>query len=137
WHLRLYRTPAGLRVLAMHDVFDPTSAEVSECFGALGVDPIFARMCLRQQCFRARGSPEPWRVGISQHLRPRPGVWPVDPARLPERRAWIKNYEQAAKNYAACHFIAALGSGVVHPDVSDVQQMHDELCQANRALPIA
>ena len=25
WHLRLYRTPAGLRALAMHDVFAPVS----------------------------------------------------------------------------------------------------------------
>jgi hypothetical protein len=136
WHVRLYRTPAGLRVLAMHQTFNPSDTEVAECFRTLGTDPIYVRMCLRQQCFRARVSPKPWRIGISRHLRPT-GVWPIDPSRLPERRQWIENYEQAATNYASCRFIEGLGSGVIHPEVSDVQQIHDELCQANRALPIA
>jgi hypothetical protein len=136
WHLRLYRTPAGLRVLAMHNTFDPSEAAVAECFHALGTDPIYERMCLRQHCFRARVSPKPWRIGVSRHLKPA-SVWPVDPARLPERRRWIEDYEQAAHSYASCHFIEALGSGAVHPDVADVQQIHDELCQANRPLPVA
>jgi hypothetical protein len=136
WNLRLYRTPAGLRVMAVHDLFDPTSATVQECFEALGVDPIFARMCVRQQCFRARVSPKPWRISISRHLRPAT-VWPIDPARLPERQRWVEEYEQAAQKFAACKFIEALGSGVVHPAVADVQQIHDELCQVNRDIPIA
>jgi hypothetical protein len=137
WHVRLYRTPAGLRVLAMHQTLDPRDPLVAECFRILEVDPIFVRMCIRQQCFRARVSPKPWRIGISQHLRPRPGIWPIDPARLPERRRWIDEYERAAQNYASCRFIEALGSGVIDPMISDVQQIHDELCQANRTLPIA
>lgn len=136
WHLRLYRTPAGVRVLAMHDIFDPTSAAVQECFQSLGVDPIFARMCFRQQCFRARVSPKPWRIGIGRHMRPAT-VWPIDPVRLPERSEWISEYERAAAGYASCRFIESLGSGTVHPAVADVQQIHDELCQANSDLPIA
>jgi len=136
WHLRLYRTPAGLRVLALHDLFDPTSGAVQEFFQAVGVDPIFARMCARQQCFRARVSPKPWRIGISRHMRPAT-VWPIAPARLPERQQWIQEYEQAANNYASCTFIESVGSSTVHPAVADVQQIHDELCQATRDLSIA
>jgi hypothetical protein len=136
WNLRLYRTPAGLRVLAVHGLFDPTSPAVQEFFQALGVDPIFTRMCVRQQCFRARVSPKPWRIGISRHMRPAT-VWPIDPARLPERQKWIEEYERAAREYASCKFIEALGSSTVHPAVADVQQIHDELCQATRELPIA
>jgi len=136
WHVRLYRTPAGLRVLATHVTFDPGDTAVAECFQALGTDPIYVRMCLRQHCFRARVSPKPWRIGISQHMKP-VAVWPVDPARLPERRHWIETYEQAAQSYASCHFLETLGSGVVHPAVADVQRIHDELCQANGTLPIA
>jgi hypothetical protein len=59
WHLRLYRTPAGMRVLAMHRTFDPEEPAVADCFHALGVDPIYARMCLNQHCFRARAAPSP------------------------------------------------------------------------------
>jgi len=136
WSLRLYRTPAGLRILAMHRTFDPREAAVAECFQALGTDPVYARMCFRQNCFRARLSPKPWRIGIGQHMKP-VGVWPVDPEGLPERRRWIDAYERAAKNYAACRFIEAVGSTMVNPVAIEVQRMHDELCQAHRALEIA
>jgi hypothetical protein len=137
WHLRLYLTPAGLRVLALHQTFDPNEAAVTECFHKLGVDPIYARMCRRQNCFRARVSPKPWRLGIGQHMRPRPGIWPVDPERMPERRRWIAEYEQAAQRYASCRFLEAVGSGKVDPAAREVQLLHDQHSQANRALEIA
>ncbi|HET7867922.1 MAG TPA: hypothetical protein VFL86_26250, partial [Burkholderiaceae bacterium] len=70
WHLRVYRTPAGLRLLAMHRTFDPADAAVAECFRAVGADPVYVRMCLNQRCFRARVSPKPWRIGIGTHIRP-------------------------------------------------------------------
>jgi hypothetical protein len=137
WNFRVYRTPAGLRVLATHATFDPNAPAVAECFRALGTDPIYVRMCSRQHCFRARVSPKPWRIGIGHHLRPRPGVWPVDPAQLPERQRWIEGYERAAKDFASCRFLESLGSGTVDSAVADVQQIHDELCRAGSELPIA
>jgi hypothetical protein len=136
WSLRLYRTPAGLRVLAMHRTFDPREPAVAEFFRALGTDPIYVQMCLRQNCFRARVSPKPWRIGIGQHMKP-VGVWPVDPNRLPERRQWIEAYERVSKGYASCRFIEAVGSGVVNPVAAEVQRTHDEFSQANRGLEIA
>jgi len=137
WHLRLYRTPAGLRVLALHRLFDPAEPAVAECFAALGADPIFVRMCLNQHCFRARLTPKPWRIGIGDHMRPRPGVWPVRPERLRERQAWIERYEQACTGYAACRYLETLGSGSVHPDAAAVQLLHDEACHAQSSLPLA
>jgi hypothetical protein len=137
WHLRLYRTPAGMRVLAMHRTFDPEEPAVADCFHALGVDPIYARMCLNQHCFRARVSPKPWRIGIPGHMRPRPGVWPVNPERLPERNRWIEAYEQVARNHASCRFIETVGSEVVAPEAQAVQVLHDELCKAMGESPIA
>jgi len=137
WYVRLYRTPAGLRVLVLHQTFDPADPRVVECFRALETDPIYVLMCQRQQCFRARVSPKPWRIGIGTHVKPRPGVWPVNPERLSERQAWIDAYERAAEGYASCQFIAALGSGRVDPAAAEVQRLHDELSKANRSLPIA
>lgn len=137
WHLRVYRTPAGLRVLAMHRTFDPAEPAVAELFGALGTDRLYAQMCLRQHCFRARVSPKPWRIGIAAHLRPRPGVWPVKPERLPERQRWVEAYERAAQGHAACRFLEAVGSTDVHPAAASVQAVHDALSRAEDALPIA
>lgn len=137
WNFRLYRTPAGLRALATHSTFAPDEPAVARCFSELGVDPLYASMCRRQKCFRARLSAKPWRMGIAHHLRPRPGIWPVAPERLHARRDWVERYEAAARGYAACSFIESLGSGVVAPAVARVQWLHDELSGAASGRPIA
>lgn len=137
WNFRLYRTPAGMRVMATHRTFNPTDASVTECFDALRTDPIYATMCRNQQCFRARVSAKPWRIGISGHMRPRPGVWPVAPERIAQRSLWIAEYELAASVYAACEFIESVGSGTVHPDVRPVLELHDYSCSVGSGLPLA
>lgn len=137
WALRIYGTPAGIRILVTHRTFDPSETEVETLFGSIGVDPVYARMCRNQKCFRARLTAKPWRIGISAHMRPRPGVWPVHPDRLAIRKAWIENYQAAATKFAACKFIESLGPQVVHPDVQAVLEIHDRLSQANSKLPIA
>lgn len=86
--------------------------------------------------FAPRVSPKPWRIGISQHMRPL-GIRPVNPDRLPERQRWIDDYERAAASFASCRFVESLGSSTVHPSAADVQRIHDELCQANSELPTA
>lgn len=136
WNLQLYRTPAGLRVMALHRTFEPNDPLVTFAFDELGVDPIYADMCLAQHCFRARVSPKPWRIGIENHLRPRPGVWPVSAERMPERNAWIANYDAQSRGYASCKFVEALGSGVINPDAKFVQELHDDFSQARRELPL-
>ncbi len=130
WVLRLYRTPAGLRVLVMHDTFSPAEPAVRELFSALAVDPLYAKMCVNQDCFRARVSPKPWRIGIAAHLRPRPGVWPVKAGLLPLRQAWIRKYESAAAGYASCRFIEQIGQNRHHPKAEAVRILHDKLCRA-------
>ncbi|TCV85902.1 hypothetical protein [Sulfurirhabdus autotrophica] len=137
WNMRVYRTPAGMRVMATHQTFNPGDPAVTACFNALGTDPIYMAMCLNQQCFRARVSAKPWRIGVDQHIKPRPGTWPVTPERLPDRNAWIQTYETAAESFAACTLIETIGSGVTHPDAKLVQELHDKLCKATSQLPIA
>jgi len=137
WGLRVYRTPAGFRVLASHATFAANQPEVAECFSALGVDPIYARMCFNQHCFRARLTAKPWRMGRASKQRQPYGVWPVKPELLPERAAWAAKYERAAANFAACHFIETLGNGIVHPDARGVIELHDAQCRAVSQLPLA
>lgn len=138
WGLRLYRTPNGWRTLVTHRPFAPDETEVGAFFEAIGADPLYVRMCRNQQCFRARVSAKPWRVGIAAHLKPRPGVWPVRPEHMPARNAWIEHYEREAQRYAACAFVAALGAQTTHPKVQAVVLLHDQLCQATTAsLPVA
>jgi hypothetical protein len=137
WRFRLYKTPAGLRALAMHRTFQPDEPAVAECFEKLGADPIYARMCFNQGCFRARVSAKPWRIGMHDHIRPRTGAWPVAPEHQAIRSAWIESYEQAARNHSSCRFLESIGSRVEHPSARTVQALHDELCRANTPLPSA
>lgn len=137
WHLRLYRTPAGFRLLALHRTFDARDPAVTRYFTELGADPVYAAMCHHQQCFRARVSPKPWRIGLGEHMRPRPGVWPVNPARLPDRQAWVRRYEAAAAPFASCRYVETLGRGAVHPAAEAVRELHDRLSRALDDLKIA
>ncbi len=137
WHLRLYRTPAGYRVLVMDKTFDPNGKEALDFFRALKSDPIYVRMCQNQRCFRARVSPKPWRIGIDTRMKPRPGVWPINPARMPDRVKWVERYERIAANYASCRFEEKLGSGRVDPSAENVRSIHDNYCQADTKLVIA
>ncbi len=137
WNFRLYGTPAGMRALATHRTFNPDDPEIAKCFAALGADPVYVAMCMNQKCFRARLSAKPWRIGIQQHLRPRPGVWPIAVDKLPMRSKWLADYDEKAKFYSACKFFESVGSGTVHQDTQSVIDLHDEMSGANRNLPIA
>lgn len=137
WRLHVYRTPVGLRVIATHRRFSPGEPEVLAFFEALRVDPLYAAMCTRQRCFRARLTAKPWRIGIEAHLKPRPGVWPVKAERRPERERWVDAYETAAAGYAACRYLQPLGDGQPAPDAERVRLLHDELSGATSGRPLA
>jgi hypothetical protein len=137
WNLQVYRTPAGLRVMAVHTTFSPSSAEVHACFNALKADSTYALMCRNQQCFRARLTAKPWRVGVTRKLRPRPGVWPIALARMPLRQEWVAAYEDVAKRFAACRWVAQFGSSTTDPKALAVQALHDNLSGARSSLPLA
>jgi len=138
WRLRLYRTPAGLRLIATHARFAPSSDAVQDFFEAVGVDPIYARMCLNQNCFRARLTAKPWRIGIPDHLRPRPGVWPIRPEAMGLREAWLSRYERAAEGFAACRHEETLGTGPDDASLADWVTLHDAESRAlDGARPLA
>jgi len=137
WRFRLYRTPAGMRVAATHATLDPRSREVAECFQALGADAVYVRMCQKQNCFRARLTAKPFRIGIGDHIRPRYPVWPVPPETLPGRLAWIGNYEQRAAGYAACRFLGEAGTALISGTAMELIELHDTLSSARRHLPLA
>lgn len=137
WHLRVYRTPAGFRLLAMHRTFDPRDPEVQACFDALGVDTTYARMCHNQHCFRARISPKPWRIGLQRLHAPYAAAWRAEHVDLRERREWIRRYDAAASRFASCRFVETLGQGGEAPEAIAVRELHDLFCRADQALPLA
>ncbi len=130
WRVRLYETPAGLRLIATHARFDPAAPAAQDFFQAIGADPLYARMCQNQRCFRARLTAKPWRIGIAGRLKPSPGVWPINPERLPAREAWVRQYEQQAEAYAACRYVETLGDGADDAGLLTLVELHDTEARA-------
>ncbi|MDN5566188.1 MAG: DUF3397 domain-containing protein [Psychrobacter sp.] len=65
---RLYETPAGFRLIAVHDLVVPSEKVVAEWFDYFHADSNYVRLCQAQQCFRARLTPKPWRMNeVNDH----------------------------------------------------------------------
>jgi len=139
WGLRIYRTPAGMRIMVMHDVFLPNDPAIHNFFASVNCDPIYSLMCRRQECFRARVSPKPWRIGLEgEDIRIRPkGVWPIKVACMTERKEWIARYEKLAEGFASCRFYKSIGSDVVHNKCEKLRIVHDQYSKADSDLPLA
>lgn len=130
-NIRVYKTPKGLRLLVMNDTYDPKSDHAVGLLDAFDSDIFYIHMCKNQNCFRARLSPKPWRIGVDR-IRPRPGIWPVKEERLEERKRWVEHYEKESTNYSACHFLMKLGSDTVSPKAEAVRELHDKLSGAEK-----
>lgn len=103
-------------------------------FKAIYADPYYDLMCQNQNCFRARISPKPWRIGVE---RLRQGIWPISNERMAHRENWVREYEQQAKDYASCRFVEQFGSQMVHPKAKRVQSIHDQYCKSDSLLDLA
>lgn len=122
WGLRVYRTYAGFRVVALHARLSPKSTETRELFEALGADPMYRTLCDAQESFRARLTPKPWRIG----LRRLPVTFPWRDADAEQRAAsWVDEYEQASGGHAVCELVETLGAASSDPVIDQVIALHD------------
>lgn len=137
WHLRIYETPAGFRLLAMHDIFDPRGEPARSALEALDSDHRFARLCALQSCFRARVSPKYWRMGYQPGESLPKSKWPFPPEHLAPRKRWLDGYDKLAEGFAACRFVERVGSSTVHPEAEWVRDLHDRLSKVESSLPLA
>ena len=134
WGWRIYRTRAGLRLLATQALVEPASAVADGVFEALGADPLYRQLCKTQKCFRARLTPKPWRCGV----RSRPERWPWQDAKAEKRfQKWEAQYQSYAFNWATCELTREMGTRDVHPEVQMILKTHDETTRAESKLKLA
>lgn len=134
---RVYKTPAGMRLLAINDLYNPKDETTVKVMKELGSDSNYIQMCINQNCFRARVSPKPWRINLKESLPHKTVIWPYTPEKLEARQKWVDKYELKSQNYAACKYIQTIGTGDECRDALRIQELHDELSRANEDLPIA
>jgi len=131
---RVYRTFAGLRLLFVDSLYDPSSEQVARILNELGSDPLYRTLTSKQECFRARLTPKPWRCGSD--VPPNQYPWPDEHA---ERlyRDWEDCYAQATETYKVCELLETYGSPAGSSEIEAVQQIHDQLACPDQAKPLA
>ena len=121
--LRIYRTAAGLRLLFTDRLYDPASDEVAALLAELGSDALYRRLTLKQECFRARLTPKPWRCGCTRPPHRYP--WASE-AEEKQYRAWQHSYENRAGDFGVCTLVATLGADAAEEQIQSVVALHDK-----------
>lgn len=134
WNWRIYRTSAGLRLLATHRLFDPEDPFCQAVFDAVGADPLYRRLCGAQKCFRARLTPKPWRCGAGNP----PASWPFVDGRAEQAfQEWNRRYEAASNGRATCQFVREVGSGQTDGTIQPLIAIHDRETRSASGMALA
>jgi hypothetical protein len=134
WGWRVYRTRAGLRLLATHALFEPHAETTQAVFAELDSDLFYRQLCGTQKCFRARLTPKPWRCGV---VNP-PVRWPWEDPRAEGRfKEWESRYLEHCRDYATCELVETVGSPPLHPEIEPLVNLHDDTTRAESKLPSA
>ena len=130
----MYRTAAGVRLLATNEPFTSDHAMCHTAFEVFEADPLYRKLCATQKCFRARLTPKPWRCDIE---KPR-GRWPWGNEKTEARfRKWEAEYAKAAENYATCKLLGQFGNPELHPSLRELVELHDQATRAESNLRLA
>ena len=126
---RLYRTAKGFRLLLniSHDADSPETANIMRMFHC---DRLYAELCSRQKCFRARLTPKPRRIGVTGASKFR---FPYAEETVPAHKLWVEQYEKKSADFAVCRLVKSFGPEFRSP----VIEYHDRMCNCSSPLPLA
>lgn len=134
WRWRMYRTAAGVRLMAVHRPLQPEDPHVLQAFDHFGADRLYRALCKTQQCFRARLTPKPWRCEVDKP----PYNWPWPDAEAEGHfREWEREYTEKSAAFATCRFIEEFGSAPIAREFEEMLQTHDRTTRAHDDLPLA
>jgi hypothetical protein len=132
--VRVYRTAGGYRGLVTSAAFGPADGNARALLDEFGTDTLYVRLCEKQNSFRARMTPKPWRIELRPPTVSFPYETPKDRSRFD---AWQSEYDAASGRFAVCEFIAAVGPGQSAGLFDDLVAFHDEQTKASTPLPLA
>jgi hypothetical protein len=132
--IRVYRTAGGYRGLVTSSLFGPADENARALLGEFGADSLYVRLCEKQNSFRARMTPKPWRIDMRPPTVSYPYETPDEQARFD---AWETEYDAASGGVAVCEFIDEVGPGQMAGLFDDLVAFHDEKTKATSGLPLA
>lgn len=129
-YFRVYRTPKGYRVAVLGKDIQANSDYAGWVFSQFNSDYLYSELCKKQNCYRARITPKPWRIGVKK-------LKIIFPLRSEEedrvQEEWVSNYRKKSNDYASCKYLYDKGK----PVESKVIHYHDRFCKAHSNLPLA
>jgi hypothetical protein len=134
YSFRIYRTAAGFRCIVVNVTLSPESAASATLLQEFGADQLYKKLCLTQECYRARLTPKHWRCGAE---RP-PNRFPWSNTGEEERfRRWQRGYEAKSASFAVCRFVEQIGTPRANAELQKLIDLHDEMSGVKSALPLA
>lgn len=119
---RIYETFQGARVIVLGSDFDPRSTTTTAMMAEFNCDPLYTTLCSRQECFRARLTPKPRRMG----MKPMSIRFPREDADL-KTENWLSDYDHRSGEFSVCRFVGQAGAAL---PTNDLVRLHDELTGA-------
>ena len=114
--VRAYRTARGWRLIVAAAGLAPDSPLMRELSARLHVDPMYAGLCRRQRCWRARLTPKPVRLGMPGFPRA------ADSESAPAAAAdWVELYAEKSRGVATCRLLDTFGPHLDSPAIT----LHD------------
>jgi hypothetical protein len=131
WVYRIYETNKGIRVIVLGEVFDPKSPASQKIMLDFNCDPLYAHLCQKQACFRARLTPKPTRI----EMKGRRTTFPFPRTSTEEQafQEWLALYTKASQPFAVCRLLEQIGYG----SLPETVQIHDQICGIHRNAPLA
>lgn len=127
---RIYETHKGIRVIVTGENFEAKSAQAQDMMKEFGCDGLYILLCKKQNCFRARLNPKPYRI----KMRGMKFIFPYEAGTDNERKSWLAGYEEASKGYSTCRLIKYVGKK--NPECA-VTKHHDWATDALKSQPLA
>ncbi len=121
---RAYRTAGGLRYLVITPHLRPKAPETEALMRRLGADELYTRLCAAQDCFRARLTPKPWRLGLETRHLPYGRLARSEP----DDERWLARYAEMSREYAVCRLIDTFGDARPRDEISTrIIDLHDAM----------
>ena len=116
---RIYETYQGARVIVLGGDFDARNEGTQKMMEEFNCDPLYALLCSKQGCFRARLTPKPSRMRFRGYKvkYPREG----DDR---EFQRWVSEYESISRGFSVCKLVEQVGAS---HSMNEVVRLHDDI----------
>jgi hypothetical protein len=127
--IRVYETHSGIRLILEGKAMDPRSKDSKNLLRSFHADRLYSALCRKQNCYRARLTPKPYRI----KMKPLRLLYPYEEKDRNRIEDWIREYNSKSLSFSSCRLVQVLGSDSPSP----VVQYHDERTRAQSTLPLA